>query len=326
MDKRYQVFISSTYTDLRDERASIIQALMEMDCIPAGMELFPAADEEQWQFIKRVISDCDYYLLVIGGRYGSVTSEGISYTEKEYDYAVEMGLKVVALVHGSPENLSLAKSETLPERSERLAAFRGKVTTGRLVKFWQSSTELPGLVALSLGKTIKAYPAVGWVRANAVANVDILTENNELRRKIERLESRVRDLEASSQPLVVNIADLDDSFVVSGTAYSASNGSVPWKGKLSWRTIFGLLGPHLMQPAYDSFVSTSLAEECYQALGGDASYVQSLDGHVFHTIKIQLLAYQLVEYEGGAWSLTERGRGLMLETRTIKKSSTSDSK
>lgn len=53
MDKRYQVFISSTYTDLKDERQNVTQALMEMDCIPAGMELFPAVDEEQWEFIKK---------------------------------------------------------------------------------------------------------------------------------------------------------------------------------------------------------------------------------------------------------------------------------
>ena len=63
MEKRYQVFVSSTYTDLKEERRHVTQALMEMDCIPAGMELFPAADEEQWEFIKRVIDDCDYYLL-----------------------------------------------------------------------------------------------------------------------------------------------------------------------------------------------------------------------------------------------------------------------
>jgi len=67
MDKRYQVFVSSTYADLQQERQKVIQALMEMDCIPAGMELFPAADEEQWEFIKQIIDDCDYYILIIGG-------------------------------------------------------------------------------------------------------------------------------------------------------------------------------------------------------------------------------------------------------------------
>jgi hypothetical protein len=88
MDKRYQIFISSTFTDLQEERAKVQQAVMELECIPAGMEAFPAIDEEQFEFIKKVIDDCDYYLLVIGGRYGSVSEEaGLSYTEMEYDYA-----------------------------------------------------------------------------------------------------------------------------------------------------------------------------------------------------------------------------------------------
>ena len=82
MEKRYQVFVSSTFADLKEERRRVMQALMEMDCIPAGMELFPAADEEQWVFIRRVIDDCDYYLLIVGGRYGSVTPEGVSYAER----------------------------------------------------------------------------------------------------------------------------------------------------------------------------------------------------------------------------------------------------
>jgi hypothetical protein len=66
MDKRYQVFISSTYADLKEERQHVIQTVIEANCIPAGMELFPAADEAQLAFIKRVIDDCDYYLLIIG--------------------------------------------------------------------------------------------------------------------------------------------------------------------------------------------------------------------------------------------------------------------
>jgi hypothetical protein len=77
MDKRYQVFISSTYADLQEERRRVIQTVIETDCIPAGMELFPAADEEQLEFIKRVIDDCDYYLLIIGGRYGSLSPEAL---------------------------------------------------------------------------------------------------------------------------------------------------------------------------------------------------------------------------------------------------------
>jgi len=167
MEKRYQVFVSSTYADLKEERRHVIQALLEMDCIPAGMELFPATDEEQFSYIKRIIDDCDYYLLIVGGRYGSTTPEGISYTEKEYDYAVEKGLKVIAFLR---EKILVRKSDTDPKLRARLTAFRAKLTSNRLVKFWTKADELKGLVALSLQRTIKDFPAVGWVRANAVAN------------------------------------------------------------------------------------------------------------------------------------------------------------
>lgn len=143
MEKRYQVFVSSTFADLQDERKKVIQTLLKLDCIPTGMELFPATDEDQFEFIKRIIDDCDYYLLIIGGRYGSVTSEGISYTELEYEYALERGLKVIALLHEKPEQIPNGKSEQNPELRIRLESFRDKVANGRLVKFWQTAEALP---------------------------------------------------------------------------------------------------------------------------------------------------------------------------------------
>lgn len=169
MDKRYQVFVSSTYVDLQEERQSVLQTLMEMDCIPAGMELFPAADEEQWEFIKSVIDDCDYYLLIIGGRYGSTADDGLSYTEKEFDYAVSKGIKVIALLHKSPDELPRSKSETEESNYQKLQVFRNKVSDGRLVRFWNNPAQLPGEVSLSLNKTIKIFPAIGWVRADSTA-------------------------------------------------------------------------------------------------------------------------------------------------------------
>ncbi|MDP9906071.1 DUF4062 domain-containing protein [Arthrobacter bambusae] len=131
MDRRYQVFISSTYTDLAEERREVIQALLEMDCLPAGMEMFPATNEEQWTLIQQVIDESDYYVVIVGGRYGSTTPEGISYTEKEYDYAVDIGKPVLGFVHAKPDEIALGKSQ--PEMKAQLDAFRAKVMS-RLVK------------------------------------------------------------------------------------------------------------------------------------------------------------------------------------------------
>ena len=200
VDKRFQVFVSSTYADLQQERRAVLQTLMEMDCIPAGMELFPAADNEQWEFIKRIIDDCDYYILIIGGRYGSLTAEGISYTEMEFDYAISKGLKVLAFVHEFPDDLTVAKSDINPDLRAKLAAFRARVCQDRLVKLWNNASELPGLVALSLSKTIKIYPAIGWVRTTNAGNPELLSDLNALRKENALLRNRVVELERTPAP------------------------------------------------------------------------------------------------------------------------------
>mgnify|MGYP000509063210 CR=1 FL=1 len=96
MKKKYQVFISSTYEDLKEERAAVTQCLLNNNCIPVGMEQFPASNMSQMEYIKKMLDDCDYYILIIGGRYGSLDDDGIGYTEKEYNYAIQKGIPVMA--------------------------------------------------------------------------------------------------------------------------------------------------------------------------------------------------------------------------------------
>ena len=53
--RKFSIFISSTYEDLQEERENVMDALLKLDLIPCGMELFPASNESQWSLIKRVI-------------------------------------------------------------------------------------------------------------------------------------------------------------------------------------------------------------------------------------------------------------------------------
>jgi hypothetical protein len=98
MNKKYQVFISSTFKDLAEERQHAMRIVLDLGHIPSGMEIFPAADVEQFEYIKKVVDECDYYVLIIGARYGSVDANGVSFTEKEYDYAVEKRKTVLVSV------------------------------------------------------------------------------------------------------------------------------------------------------------------------------------------------------------------------------------
>jgi hypothetical protein len=163
-EPRFQVFVSSTYTDLVEERQAAISALLQLSAMPAGMELFPAADDEAWTLIERVIDESDYYLLIIGGRYGSVTKDGISFTEKEYDYAVSQGKPVMAFLHGSPDDISVGKSDIDADLRAKLEAFTHKVKQAKHVKQWNTAEDLAGKIALSFTSFIRSYPAAGWVR------------------------------------------------------------------------------------------------------------------------------------------------------------------
>lgn len=331
MNKRYQVFVSSTYADLKQERQHVLQALMEMDCIPAGMELFPAADEEQWEFIQRVIDDCDYYLLVIGGRYGSVTADGISYTEKEFDYAVKKELKVVALIHGIPDDIPFGKSEQDPELREKLLGFRDKVMNGRLIKFWKNAEELPGLVALSLQKTIKMYPATGWVRANNIASEDILIEINNLRKVNNELKDQLQKIQAQEKPIVDGIADIDSTITIHGTYKTPiryGDRTDKFEYSLSWRDLFALISPYLVEHPNDISVKLRLASNLKkQATSSPSGQAITIDDQEFKTITVQLKAYGLITtkysqtVKGGMalfWSLTKAGERLMIESRVIR--------
>jgi Domain of unknown function (DUF4062) len=329
MDKRYQVFVSSTYADLKEERQHIIQALMEMDCIPAGMELFPAADEEQWEFIKKVINDCDYYLLLIGGRYGSITPDGGSYTEKEFNYAIEKGLKVVAFVHQNPGNIQSSKSETNSDSRDKLALFREKVTKGRLVKFWNNAEELPGLVALSLTKTIKMYPAIGWVRANQVSNEELLTELNQLRKENKKIIKEKSQIIMQPQTIdTEDIVSLSTMFEIHGKYKISDQKDTEraWSIQLSWRELFIIIAPSLSRHPIDSEVEGILMRDIKKRKKqlGDSP---SIDDQIFQTIRIQLQAYGLVKTSLLVrknwrncleWSLTEKGEKFMIESRIVK--------
>jgi len=163
MDKRYQVFVSSTYRDLKVERMEVMAALLELDCIPCGMEYFPAADETQWNFIQRLIDQCDYYVVIVGGKNGSLAPDGVSYTRKEYEYALSRNTPTLAFTHSNPQKLPEEHRESDPEGQRKLEDFV-KLVKGQLCKEWKNADHLAGVVTRSLNKLIKERPRAGWVR------------------------------------------------------------------------------------------------------------------------------------------------------------------
>lgn len=190
---RYQVFVSSTFTDLKDERDKVLQAILECKAFPAGMELFPSADDEQFEFIQREIDSSDYYLVVIAGRYGSRGDDGVGFTEKEFDYAIAQGKPVLAFLIKDPARLPFDRCEGEAEGRDRLEQFKEKARKSRLVKYYSNPDELKSQVLQALNYQFNLNPKRGWVPAGQSKREDL--------EEIRNLLTRVITLEAENAEL-----------------------------------------------------------------------------------------------------------------------------
>ncbi len=201
-DKKYQVFISSTYTDLIEERRKVLDVLLMADCIPAGMEAFVATDNEQFEVIKKVIDLCDYYILILGMRYGSISpTTGISYTEMEYEYAKEKGIPVLVFAIDDTISISEEKCESDQSKIEKLRIFRAKALENRLASIWRNSDDLSGKVAISIMRAKAEIERPGWQRAVDYDEaslrkqiMDLTSANKELQHKLTTAQKTIEDL------------------------------------------------------------------------------------------------------------------------------------
>ncbi len=199
MDKKYQVFISSTFKDLYEERKKVLDLLLMADCIPAGMEAFVATDEEQFNVIKKVIDLCDYYILIIGGRYGSLNEgTGISYTEMEYNYAISKGIPVLVFCIDDSVELDISKKETDAIKNGKLAEFKSRAMRNRLASVWKDSSDLVGKVAISIMRAKQEIDRPGWHRGGEFDQTEYLKQIVKLKKQNDILQKQVNEYSIKS--------------------------------------------------------------------------------------------------------------------------------
>lgn len=249
---RYQVFVSSTYEDLREERQQATQAILEMGHFPAGMELFPASDQSQADLIRRVVSESDYYILILAGRYGSTDVTGLSYTEMEYDWAVDLGVPVLAFVRRNIEEVPAKWTEQNPEKRERLKAFRAKVQT-RHVRLYDTAAELGMYVMKSLMSESRINPRVGWIHADELPpgldpeierqlREDVKSGQKEIKRLERALRDRVLPLNEIGPEM---IAQGEDTFELTIWFKNQKGEQEIKKVPVTWDEVFATIGPSM---------------------------------------------------------------------------------
>lgn len=202
MEKKYQVFISSTYQDLIEERKKALDVLLMADCFPAGMEAFVATDLAQFEVIKKVIDLCDYYVLIIGKKYGSVNpNTGISYTEMEYDYAISKGIPVLVFALDMSVELPPEKCESDATKIEKFQAFRDKAMTNRLATVWKTIDGLTGALAVSIMKAKSEIVRPGWQRGTDYDEASLRREIMSLDDENKKLKAELKEKNETIQSL-----------------------------------------------------------------------------------------------------------------------------
>lgn len=293
MDKKYQVFVSSTYQDLIEERQKVIEALISKNCFPVGMEYFPAASEEQFAVIKKLIDRCDYYILILGGRYGSIEPKtGKSYTQLEYEYALNNNIPVAAFYHKAIGDLSYDKVEQTDEGKHKYDEFK-KLVQNNLCKSWGEAYELAFKVNSTLDFMFENYPRTGWVKADEISSAEA---NRELIRY------------GSFWEHFKSLENIDGEYE-----------EKEYKSEFSWNHIFLSIATTLLQPVSEQTIQSTLEKQ----LLGENYYINKED---FQTILIQLMALKLItsdtiKYEGVGtfWTITEYGKKLMVQLLALKK-------
>lgn len=330
-DKKYQVFVSSTFTDLQEERRKVLDVLLMADCIPAGMEAFVATDDEQFEVIKKVIDLCDYYILIIGQRYGSINAlTDKSYTEMEYEYAKEIGVPVLVFAIDDSVNLPPEKTERDEAKKKKLEIFKNIAMQNRLASIWKSSDDLTGKVAISIMKAKSEIVRPGWQRGNDFDEASLRREIMDIQKKLVEAQ---KTLTIAENEIALLTADSGVAFddCVFEFCYKYYVGNAQYRNgikSINLPDLFEIIAIAMEGVALTEIaVKTALKEQLLR----EGSYLT--DGQIVTRVLIQLQALNLIHSHTGTgsdgkfrlyWSLTPKGKKARNAMILIKKERLSD--
>lgn len=335
IEKRYQVFISSTFSDLQEERLVLERALPSLGCLPVGLEAH-APGSSPLVAIRKMIDDCDYFIVLLGSRYGSLTPSGVSYMHMEYVYASTKQKPILVLVNEAPQRRP-------PEYQERTAEGRLKFNDFRqmLMKtthsVWSDARHLDQVIKRTIPALIKARPASGWVRATALANPEVEKELQVLRERVIELEQEREQMLSRQIQLVTPLAQGADPLDVTFRckAYAMGNlEEIPARTSLAWNDVFLAFAPHLSQMQTEEFMLARINERVQEVALAE---VQKLKPKVhavadvqvvpfsFNTIKVQFRTLGFIRRQSKPgdnrqwWQLTAQGEQQMASLLAVRK-------
>ncbi|WP_316213758.1 MULTISPECIES: DUF4062 domain-containing protein [unclassified Bradyrhizobium] len=176
-DGVFLVFVSSTFSDMVEDRLEVVNTINEMANFKSiNMESFGSRPGAPLTESVRAVPSADIFVCIVGGRYGT----GI--TEQEYDKARDEGLDCLIFFKALPKLESSDKDQDSTEVS-RLDIFKEKLTDpvrGHLITKYTSRAELVHRVLLSLHNWWRETV----INANANKSAGLAAERKEIQQLI----------------------------------------------------------------------------------------------------------------------------------------------
>lgn len=143
----YQIFVSSTYSDLVDIRNIAYQAILDMGQVPVGYHDI-AANSNIQETINPLIDNSEIFILIIGENYGSISSSGNSYVEEEYNFAISKGKPVLCFI----------RSDYRKNDNSQFQVFVNKLLSKHFVSLWNNADDFKMKLTTSIYNLIAQNP------------------------------------------------------------------------------------------------------------------------------------------------------------------------
>ncbi|WP_237738856.1 DUF4062 domain-containing protein [Alcanivorax hongdengensis] len=337
-DNRYQVFISATYPDMQEARQALMVPLMDMGLMPTGFDSSAADGNTLLPVIQRMIEESDYFILLVGGRYGTLSPMGLSEIHREYIFAATKRKPVIALIHDNPAMLPESRRETTREGQVRREDFARLLENKAICYRWSTEKGLAELISKVMPEVMREHPADGWIRADR-AGQGGGAQSAALKERIAVLEKEREELLAQARPPLKSLARGSDqvSLDYSCNVYEGGDCKLAMAStRISWDQAFACVAPLMLNPASEMSLQKALEDyigrRALADVQGDfpkAHAVRNvvMASHAFNQVKVHLRALGLINKSQEKdsrglpmWQLTAHGDNTMSQVMAVKRS------
>lgn len=181
-----KIFISSTYSDLVEQRKVVSEVISKLGGIPIQFETFSETAKSSWSdMMMNEIEKSDCIILIVGDRYGALDKNSHkSFTQLEFEYAKHKNIPIIGLIKKSNDLTSPiittnfdAVIDKAVEEELKLKEFKNEVITNRVVSFFESNDDLKIQTTLALQEVLRKELGI----ANTdTENINLLFDKQEI--------------------------------------------------------------------------------------------------------------------------------------------------